>query len=218
MNRQSFSTVFRPQRGFTLIELLVVIAIIGILAAILIPTVGAARTSASKAKTKAQFANWAQAMSLFKQEYGYYPGIDRTTPTGAGTNKVQIEAFSAALTGKTKKGEKIDAVADRYGNKKAVSFYTFSDSDLDDSANPTALIDTFGNRDIAVIYDRDGDGRITTSDLGTGSAAPTVAPADSSQALTPEFVLTDKEGPRMGVIFYSAGKGSTDSDIILSFQ
>lgn len=69
--------------GFTLIELLVVIAIIGSLAAIVIPTVGTVRTSANNAKTKTQFSQWASAMELFKQEYGFYPDIGQGT-TGGG--------------------------------------------------------------------------------------------------------------------------------------
>ena len=42
--------------GFTLIELLAVLAVIGILAGILVPTVGAARNAAWNARTRVQFA------------------------------------------------------------------------------------------------------------------------------------------------------------------
>jgi prepilin-type N-terminal cleavage/methylation domain-containing protein len=63
------------RRAFTLIELLTVMAIIGILAAIIIPTVSSVRVSANKAKTKVQFNQWASAIESFRSEYGYYPSF-----------------------------------------------------------------------------------------------------------------------------------------------
>ena len=71
-NKQTF--------GFTLIELLMVIAIIGILAGILIPSVGAVRKQANIAASKSQLSSYVNAIQMFKGEYGYLPfvsGSDR---------------------------------------------------------------------------------------------------------------------------------------------
>ncbi len=68
----------RAPRAFTLIELLTVIAIIGILAAIIIPTVGSVRKSAKESQSLSNLRQIALAMNLYADEYrdlfppGYY--------------------------------------------------------------------------------------------------------------------------------------------------
>ena len=75
--------------GFTLIELLMVIAIIGILAGILIPTVGAVRKQANTAASKAQLSAYVNAIQMFKGEYGYLPFV-----TGNSDKEVDLSSAS----------------------------------------------------------------------------------------------------------------------------
>jgi prepilin-type N-terminal cleavage/methylation domain-containing protein/prepilin-type processing-associated H-X9-DG protein len=64
----------RNSRAFTLIELLTVIAIIGILAAILIPTLGQVRENARKSKCSSNMRQIALACLNYEADHGHLPG------------------------------------------------------------------------------------------------------------------------------------------------
>lgn len=63
----------RPSRGFTLIELLVVIAILGLLAALLLPAVQAAREAARASTCRNHLRQLSLAAELFHDANGAYP-------------------------------------------------------------------------------------------------------------------------------------------------
>jgi prepilin-type N-terminal cleavage/methylation domain-containing protein/prepilin-type processing-associated H-X9-DG protein len=88
--QQRRSACIRPRKGFTLVELLVVIAIIGLLVALLLPAVQAARESARRTECTSNLKNLALGCLN-------YESSKRTFPAGAsyvGTPQRGIDGFS----------------------------------------------------------------------------------------------------------------------------
>jgi prepilin-type N-terminal cleavage/methylation domain-containing protein len=124
-------------------------------------------------------------------------------------------------------------------NKKRTEFVKFDISEITsttggDSGDSEirvdgALKDTFGNVEIVVLVDRNGDGLINKNDLATGlteypsvraKGGASAATLKSAKGADPsieqkiEDADSSKNGVRADVIFYSPGKGGKDGTFI----
>lgn len=211
----------RRARAFTLVELLAVIAIVGILAAILIPTVSGARRSAEKARTRVQFNQWASAIEAFRSEYGYYPSFDPSNlvnPEGQSTAGDVLHQFHDVLAARRRDGTALPAyspgnsiTAPETENRKRIVFYSFSESEFTPvgSEVPNLLKDGSDNTEIAVLLDRNLDGVINGADYGT---LPLVA------GMRPTTTDVTATGIRAGVAFYAPAPGGAAADPVFVFS
>lgn len=187
----------RRRAAFTIIELLTVIAVIGILAAILIPTVSSVRRSAAKAKTKVQFSQWAAAIEAFRSEYGYYPQFDASNKVNGGASSTGDHLFHDILAGRRRDFSPLASGSTAANqNRKRIAFYAFGEGEFTgtDAAIANVLQDASGNTDIAVLVDRNLDGRIDSSDY---TSFPAVG------GITPSVADIPPDGLRLQVAFYA---------------
>jgi prepilin-type N-terminal cleavage/methylation domain-containing protein len=198
----------RTCRAFTLIELLAVLVILGVLAAVIVPSVASVRAGVDRARTKVMFNQWALACAQFRQEYGFLPllGVDHRLATMDDST-----AFVRVLSGRNPDGTVVSDPAMLGGNTRRLAFYTPGATELRNGV----LADAFGNTEMGVMVDRDGDGWVRP---GIDGVVPGVRAADGSGPFTPDANQLPATGVRAEVIFFSAGRGRSAADLVLSWQ
>jgi type II secretion system protein G len=82
-------------KGFTLIELLVVVAIIGILATVVLSSLGSARTRARDARRIAEMKNFETALEMYYLDYNQYPSLSAHTENASTSGIAALESAMA---------------------------------------------------------------------------------------------------------------------------
>ncbi len=140
--------------GFTLIELLVVVAIIGILAALLIPTVTMVKNQANRDAVQTNLKRISSALESYNQDYGDYPPSSLENYTDEELNDMNngSEALTACLMTEQKNGVYLEWQEDQYGNtdgdstEENLTGWFFGDNQLRE------LVDTWQNPIVYIHY------------------------------------------------------------------
>lgn len=194
---------------------------IAILAALLVPAAGAAREAALRAKSRARFAQWIAAIEAFRGEYGHYPAFPGGKINGGsgagGAIAPEDTLFREVLTGRGTGAGSPPAFQSSEGNltsgtpralnPKRTTFYTFAADEI--SAGGCAT-DAFGNTDLTVLVDADGDGVIPAAEI---LAAATRVRPSGGDAAAPGAGDVPADGVRASVVVFSAGAGWSGSAV-----
>ena len=189
--------------GFSLLEVLSVLGVIAVLGGIALPASRTALEFARSVRTQAQFAQWTAALELHRAEYGEFPEISEG-------GLLDSERFATALTGLDSLGREV--TDDRLnGNVRRRRFMTLVPGDWLRLEAPTAravVVDAFGNSDIGVLYDRDGDGWIRDAER----VMPSLRPGNARDGFGPTVDLLgaralEADGLRARIVFVSVGAG-----------
>ncbi len=164
-----------------MIELLTSISIIGILAAILVPTLGAVQRLAKKKTTENFYGKIAQAMESYRLDYGHYPIFpEMSAQTNPTTGDVSFRLnINNGMLYKILSGAKNAGTQHNYNVKQQKYLDVPQNLLTDDVMNPL-IQDSFGDTDIAVVVNTSG-----MNEVAVKSVNVPVTAADGGPPLIP---------------------------------
>jgi prepilin-type N-terminal cleavage/methylation domain-containing protein len=162
--------------GFTLVELLVVIAIIGVLVALLLPAVQAAREAARRAQCTNNIRQWALAVNTYEDSLKTYPtgrmGCDCWTGDVCGTRPSSTRPGTSAFVLLLPQMEQ-QSLYDQLGFQKgAIAPVTGCAGVTDDTAGwSTGISQLFSYRPKSVVCPTNTAKKLSGGNWGVGSYA-----------------------------------------------
>ncbi len=143
-----------PKAAFTLIELLVVIAIVGLLAAILVPLAGSARSTALKRRATVEMSGIQVAVMEFQRDHKYMPW-----PPESGGVRVGEDKWTQSP------GEQAEVMVMLMGDNAIRKAYLQIPEKSRQSDNSNVFIDPWGEF-YRIGMDRNLDGQVTVAGSG----------------------------------------------------
>ncbi len=150
-------------------------------------------------KTYIQLNNLAQAVQLYHDQYRRYPVFSPEIPGQDYVLRLKYlsPAFLQVMTGHP-------PAELQMLNPKRLTFFSASDSDL--TPDRTRLVDAYGNQDLVIIMDTDGDGVIAPFTV-------TMASADGRRV-----TVRQTKPIHANVIAMSPGRGLGDADAVTTWD
>lgn len=154
---------------------------------VLIPTVSThCGDCSNRSATKVQLSNYVTAVMMFKGEYGVYPEMFEGNAQFNLSHTGNSEKFIQVLSGRSSKAERVAA----FGNHRQIAFHSFSQSEIEvsDESGYYQIVDRFGNPNVVICVDHDGDGMVEVVENGTikkirTSVTAYTIPGDGEEAI-----------------------------------
>lgn len=204
------------KKAFTLVELMIVIAIIGVLASLLLPMVTGAQSATLKAKSKTMFSSISSGLTRYKDEYGFFPTfLAEKTRVNLDDGK-NSENMIKVLTGRNPDGSALSSQDRMSFNKNKTRYVDLTDENVVERKDPKTnvnawkIVDSFGNPNIYICVDGDGDGLIKTG-------FPTTLDGVEASELS-SLIKNQKVGIRAPVIIFTLKKDSMKANADFSSE
>jgi hypothetical protein len=158
------------RNGLALVEVTFATMVLGVCSSLFFAGIDETKKKSCLSKSHDTFSQWAAGCSRYKSAYGFYPNVGSTYKTDS-DSLFKLEQspncinFIKCLSAKSPLGTPLSAGAtgDRAKfNRNGEVFVTFSPNDYESNGTITdtsaQLVDSFGNRNIRVVFDTDGNG------------------------------------------------------------